>query len=102
MENNEQEQSNAAGNFAVIETHLQVSNLIKILLTIPYDILKVSVENIPDEVATSQHARVLNSVLAFYSDIISLSKDQKPPVPQGVPEASFEVLKDPTEPEATV
>jgi len=86
MENETEPQANVGGNFVVIETHLQVSNLIKILLTIPYDVLKLSVENIPEEVSSTQHAKVLRSVLEFYTNVISLS--------QPVGQAPLEVVRE--------
>jgi len=78
MENDSEPQGNIGGNFVVIETHLQVSNLIKILLTIPYDVLRLSVENIPEEVKDTQHAKVLTTVLDFYTNIANLSQTQAP------------------------
>lgn len=66
MENDQ----NAGANFALIETHLQVSNLVKILTTIPYDILSASVANIPDEMRDTQHAKVLTASLDFYNAVI--------------------------------
>lgn len=83
MENDAQ--TNAGANFAFIETHLQVSNLVKILLTIPYDILKVSVENVPEALQQSQHAKILKATLNFYSEVI-----ESAPSPAEVPAAQEE------------
>lgn len=54
---------------AVMSCNVQVNNLIAILFTIDFDVLKSMVQDAPGEVKETNHWRVLNNALAFYKSL---------------------------------
>ena len=99
MENSQEQ--NPGVNFAFVETHLQVSNLVKILLTVPFDILKASVENVPTGLKDTQHAKILGATLEYYEKIISsVAVPEGEQTPQSEePETKAENAPEPLQPE---
>lgn len=65
----EESQNSQESNFAVIETHLQTSNLVKILGTINPNILGALVQQTPEEARSSSHYKVLAATFAYYQAV---------------------------------
>jgi hypothetical protein len=67
MEN--ESQGSQESNFALIETHVQVSNLVKILFTINPNILAALVDQTPEEMRATSHYKVLSSTFQYYKEV---------------------------------
>lgn len=69
------EQTNQANNYAMVETHLQVSNLLKILFTIDYNLLRHIVVTTPEELKTSKHFKILEATLIYFTTVGQINEE---------------------------
>lgn len=66
---------NQVNNYAMVETHLQVSNLLKILFTIDYNLLRHIVENTPEELKVSKHFKILEATLVYFTTVGQINEE---------------------------
>ncbi len=82
-------------NLDLISTHLQVSNLVKILFTLNPQILDHLVGSSPEELKVTQHYKILEATLAYYLTILEINESSQPESElEIVPQPVFEILKD--------
>ena len=74
------EQAQAAANqqnsYAMIETHLQVSNLMKILFTVDYNMLGYIIKTSPEELKETKHYKILEATLNYYTTVGQINTQQ--------------------------
>jgi hypothetical protein len=67
--------ANQGQNVQLIETHLQVSNLIKILFTINPNILGAIIKLTPDDLKNTAHYKIVEATYDFYSKVYTYQQE---------------------------
>jgi hypothetical protein len=73
----ESNSNNQEANLAVIETHLQVSNVVQILFNINPNILGALVEQTPEEARNNPHYTVLCATYEYYKAVYAATQKKK-------------------------
>jgi hypothetical protein len=74
VQDQDRQQNEHLAHLAQVETHLQVSNLVKILFTVNYDVLSHLVSSSPEDLQKTPHYRVLAATLEYYTNLIKATQ----------------------------